>query len=242
MRAAKTSVGGMVETLERRTLLCGATSAGAQLAQPALISDGLPPLDGGVGEDNPVVGTVNGTVGNDVLLVTGTGDDVQVVLNGVAQALPASLDELQIDLGSGDDKLVVEATVTVRILATGSGGKDTLQGGGAGDELSGANGKDRVLGGPGDDYLLGGAANDYLNGQGGNDTCSGAGGKDRIYGGLASEGETAGADSMLGGNGNDYFFSEADGLVDSMSGGLGTDIAAGVEASIDIVASVEASV
>ncbi len=87
MRTAVGTVGGIFETLERRTLLCGATgaAAGAQLAMPALIDDGAPPLDGGGGEDNPVTTEVNGTEGNDVLLVTGTGDDVVVTLNGVSR-------------------------------------------------------------------------------------------------------------------------------------------------------------
>jgi Ca2+-binding RTX toxin-like protein len=228
--------------MERRVMLsaggtCGAASD-ANLAQPAgVFTDGgviLPPGPTG-GEDNPVRTTINGTAGADVVIVSGSGDDITVTLNGVAQTVADSVDELVMDLGSGDDKMVADATISVRVFCTGSGGDDTLQGGGSADELSGANGKDRVLGGDGFDYLLGGANKDYLNGQNGNDTCSGAGGKDRIFGGND-------ADSLLGGDGNDYIFSDLDGAVDAISGGPGSDIASKVEESLDIVASIETTV
>ncbi|MGB7157954.1 MAG: ankyrin repeat domain-containing protein, partial [Tepidisphaeraceae bacterium] len=73
--------------------------------------------------------TINGTTGNDTILITGTGLDIAITVNGVAQTIDAGADELLIDGLAGDDAIIVDAAVTKRILITGSGGNDTIQGG-----------------------------------------------------------------------------------------------------------------
>ena len=144
-------------------------------------------------------GPVTGTAGNDIILLEQKLGRLIVTVNGVARAgaVPASL---FIDSRSGNDKIVANSTVTVRLQATGSDGADTLIGGGADDELSGGFGMDRVWGGSGDDFLLGGGHNDYVSGETGNDLMIGGGGNDRLA-------DVIGRDYFIGGLGNDVIIS-----------------------------------
>lgn len=149
--------------------------------------------------NNLPTGSVIGTSGNDIILLEQRHGQLIVTVNGVARAgvAPSSL---FIDSGSGNDKIVADGSVTVKLQATGSGGKDTIVGGANNDELSGGTGSDRILGGDGNDFLIGGAQHDYLNGEAGNDRMSGAGGNDRL-------GDEIGRDYFIGGLGNDVILS-----------------------------------
>jgi Ca2+-binding RTX toxin-like protein len=165
--------------------------------------------------------TVNGTTGNDVILISQAGSTLSVTVNGTKTDYnTAQMSKLIVLAGPGNDKLLGDETVSVILNMTGEGGDDTIVGGAGGDELSGANGKDRVFGGSGNDYLLGGAATDKLYGGAGNDTLSGAGGRDFLYG-------EAGSNYLIGGAGNDLLFAKGNntgGAKDTLSGNAGTDL------------------
>jgi Ca2+-binding RTX toxin-like protein len=184
--------------------------------------------------------TILGTIGNDVILITGSGASFAVTVNGVAQTIDATKDELLIDALAGDDQIIADASVTRSLLVTGSGGNDTIAGGSGDDELSGANGKDRILGGDGADFLLGGAFNDYVNGEAGDDLVLGAGGFDKVHGGT-------GNNWLIGGAGNDVLFSNP-GTADTISGNTGTDVGVNLDdgndgtAPLDTIAGIETRV
>jgi Ca2+-binding RTX toxin-like protein len=120
---------------------------------------------GGVGDgaiDNVLL---NGTNGDDVILVA--GDASGVTASGLSAqtnivGAEAANDRLRVDAVDGDD--VISATG----VAVGSI-QLTLDGGAGNDVLIGGDGDDVLLGGPGDDVLIGGPGNDTLDGDGGDD-------------------------------------------------------------------------
>jgi Ca2+-binding RTX toxin-like protein len=184
----------------------------------------------------PVICTMNGTRGADLLVGTSApdiicgegGDDT---IRGVG-----SEDHLYGD--PGDD--VIYATGAGEIVQGGEGndqvvgtpGRNTLEGGGGGDRLTGRAGADWISGGPGRDMILGGKGgdtiagelgadtvaagdgNDVVNGQGGNDDLSGGSGNDQLAGG-------SGKDRLEGGAGDDRLYGQSG--VDVLSGGPGND-------------------
>jgi Ca2+-binding RTX toxin-like protein len=173
-----------------------------------------------VASNNLPSGPLTGTLGNDVLLLTQRSGKLIVTFNGESRAgdAPASL---FIDAAAGNDKVIADATVTVKLAVTGAGGNDTIVGGSGDDELSGANGSDRIFGGSGDDFLIGGAQPDSLWGEAGNDLLLGAGGNDRLI-------DVVGRDWFIGGNGNDTIIARdttSDGAndPDTVSGNAGVD-------------------
>ncbi len=175
-------------------------------------------------------GPITGTVGNDVILLTQRNGRLIVTFNGETRAgdVPATL---FIDGSSGNDKVIADASVTVKLAVTGSGGNDTIVGGSGDDELSGANGSDRVHGGAGQDFLLGGAQNDSLWGETGNDLMIGGGANDRLS-------DVVGRDWFIGGNGNDTIISRdttsnSANDPDTVSGNAGSD-----RAQVDIAGTV----
>lgn len=137
--------------------------------------------------------------------------------------------------GSGNDILFGEV------------GNDYLQGNAGNDSLDGGSDNDRVYGDypaftgfTGDDLVKGGAGADTVVGGMGNDTAEGGpdndmvwgddpaftteGGEDIIRGEFGDDGCYGGAevDLMEGGDGNDVF-DAADGFIDTLDGGPGTD-------------------
>jgi Ca2+-binding RTX toxin-like protein len=174
--------------------------------------------------------TFNGTSGKDVVKITQNQTHVIVTDNGVVTARSLTdTPALNIQLGASPDKLLADPSVTIALNVSGGGGNDTLIGGSGNDQLSGSGGRDKIYGEAGNDYLIGGGANDYLEGDAGADTCSGGTGNDKLVGG-------DGKDYLLGGAGDDQFYSQ-DGLVDTLSGGPGSDSSQS-DAS-DIKASIE---
>ncbi len=183
-------------------------------------------------------GSIEGTSGNDVILIEQHGFDIFVSVNGVLRAMDPydEHDTMEngvfIDAGPGHDKVVAVPHLERRIQVTGNTGNDTLVGGLGDDELSGSFGYDRILGGWGDDLLLGGAVNDYLNGEAGNDLMIGGGGNDRLI-------DTVGRDHYIGGLGNDVFVSRdtrqnIHNNPDTLSGGPGHD-----RAQVDVIPSAD---
>jgi Ca2+-binding RTX toxin-like protein len=173
-----------------------------------------------VASNNLPSGPLTGTTGNDVILLSQRSGKLIVTFNGEARsgAVPTSL---FIDAAAGNDKVIADATVTMKLAVTGGGGNDTIVGGSGEDELSGANGKDRVFGGAGNDFVIGGAQPDSLWGEAGNDLLLGAGGNDRLT-------DVVGRDWFIGGNGNDTIIardtaSDTANDPDTVSGNAGFD-------------------
>jgi Ca2+-binding RTX toxin-like protein len=121
----------------------------------------------GTGDGQPDQVIVDGTNGDDVIVVAGsngaasvTGLPATVSLTG---AEPAN-DTLAIDALAGDD--VVDASPlaasAVKLSSRGGDGDDVLIGGGGDDVLAGGAGDDVLLGGPGLDSLDGGPGNNIL--------------------------------------------------------------------------------
>jgi Ca2+-binding RTX toxin-like protein len=106
---------------------------------------------------------VNGTAGNDAIVVASDATGVAVV--GLAAQIhitgAESADRLTVNAGAGDD--VVQASgLTAGVIAF------TADGGDGDDILIGSAGNDTLLGGAGDDILIGGGGQDVLNGGPGN--------------------------------------------------------------------------
>jgi len=117
-------------------------------------------LGGTTGDGQPDNVIVNGTNGDDVVVVAGDPSGTSVL--GLAARVSiagaeAANDRLTVNALAGDDVLDASSVATGAIQLT-------LNGGDGDDVLVGGNGNDTLLGGPGDDVLLGGPGNDSLDG------------------------------------------------------------------------------
>ena len=117
-------------------------------------------LGGTAGDGQPDNVIVNGTNGDDVLVVA--GDPSRASLLGLAARVniagaEAANDRLTVNALAGDD---VEDASGVAAGAI----QLTLSGGDGDDVLLGGDGNDTLLGGPDDDVLIGGPGNDILDG------------------------------------------------------------------------------
>jgi Ca2+-binding RTX toxin-like protein len=193
------------------------------------ISDGTDPLDPGAqlldltsasntvttgGDLKAIVENVPGDAdltvhgSNDVLIVTGGGND-QVTLQDTGDdvVMTGNGDDV-IQLGGGEDS------------AYGGAGNDSITAGTGGHQLlSGGDGSDTLIGGDGGHSTLsGGDGNDSLvAGNGGHTLLEGGAGNDTMYAG-------SGGDTMDGGTGNDLFHIAADpNGHDTIDGGSGND-------------------
>ena len=112
--------------------------------------------------DNVVV---NGTNGDDVVTVAGSGTNTQV--NGLAARvlIPGAIagsDRVTVNALAGDDVIDASGLAATAALLTADGGDND-------DVLIGGDGNDTLNGGPGDDVILGGLGNDTINGAPGDD-------------------------------------------------------------------------
>jgi Ca2+-binding RTX toxin-like protein len=124
-------------------------------------------LGGSAGDGAADTIIVQGTAGDDVILVERVGNTVQVLglaARVVIENFEASLDRLVIQALGGDD--VVEASLltagSIQLSADGGEGNDVLVGGDGDDTLLGGNGDDVLVGGPGLDVLDGGAGDNVV--------------------------------------------------------------------------------
>lgn len=183
---------------------------------------------------------IQGTTGDDVVLVTKIDSTLRVAFNAETFEFAApkvrsivfrgyagndqftnSTDLRAVALGGeGNDTLTAGGG---NDLLIGSIGDDTLNGGGGHDVLLGQAGNDNLNGGLGADQALGGLGDDTLHGDDGRDLLHGQEGKDDIFGDMGDDrlfGE-AGDDHLQGGLGNDRLHGGADN--DSLDGGFGLD-------------------
>ncbi|GMU21253.1 MAG: hypothetical protein AMXMBFR13_13460 [Phycisphaerae bacterium] len=115
---------------------------------------------GGGGDAQPDTVIVNGTSGDDVILVVGSAGESSVL--GLAAQFnitgsEAANDRLVVNALAGDDVIEASGLPAGIIQLTGDGGDDN-------DVLIGSDGPDVLLGGNGDDVLLGGLGIDILDG------------------------------------------------------------------------------
>jgi Ca2+-binding RTX toxin-like protein len=120
----------------------------------------------GAGDGAADTVTVEGTNGNDVILVSGdasgtsvTGLHARVNITGAE----AANDRLVVNALDGDDVVAAQGLAASAIQLTANGGNGN-------DVLIGGAGNDTLIGGPGDDVLIGGPGQDVLDGAPGNDT------------------------------------------------------------------------
>jgi Ca2+-binding RTX toxin-like protein len=148
----------------------------------------------------PVVCTIVGTPGDDVLVGTSGADHI-CGLGGNDKIYGKGGNDV-LDGGPGNDKLFGG---TGKDTLYGRGGADVLKGGRNNDKLYGNGGKDRLYGQGGNDKLLGGNGRDKLYGQGGKDKLYGQGGKDKLFGGNGRDFLVGGPkkDTLNGGKGKD---------------------------------------
>src|SRR5215207_4364259 len=114
----------------------------------------------GAGDAAPDNVIVDGTNGDDVVVVAGDASGVAVL--GLAARVnitgaEAANDRLRVNLLAGDDVLDASGLAAGAIQLTADGGDDD-------DVLIGGAGDDVLLGGAGDDVLIGGGGNDTLDG------------------------------------------------------------------------------
>jgi Ca2+-binding RTX toxin-like protein len=114
----------------------------------------------GLGDAQPDSVIVNGTTGDDVIVVVGDGSGVSVLGLSARVDITGSEppnDRLTINALAGDD--VVEGSgLQAGVIGFAADGGDGA------DVLIGSDGPDTLLGGPGDDVLLGGLGLDILDG------------------------------------------------------------------------------
>jgi Ca2+-binding RTX toxin-like protein len=102
---------------------------------------------------------VNGTNGDDVVLISGDNGGVQIIGLAATIALTNldSGDQLQVNALGGEDVIDASGLGLSSIVLT-------LDGGAGDDVLLGGAGNDVLIGGTGDDVLIGNAGNDVLDG------------------------------------------------------------------------------
>ncbi len=128
------------------------------------------------------------------------------VLNG------RTVGKTYMSLGDGNDLGLIDSTVSIPTMMTGSSGNDFLVGGPGGDSLSGGAGDDilrsgsgstdYLYGGDGNDSLLGGAGSKYFSGEAGNDILDSGSGNGTFSGGTENDDIRGGAgtETLTGGD------------------------------------------
>jgi Ca2+-binding RTX toxin-like protein len=142
---------------------------------------------------------VDGTDGNDHIIVERVRQNLFVNVNGIVERFNAAdVQFLSISGLGGDDDIINASAIPSTI--SGGDGADTLWGGTGADVLRGFGGNDSLRGGDGNDVLLGGTGDDTLHGGDGNDTLTGERGNDTLRFGETNDGVIAGvtlADRVL---------------------------------------------
>lgn len=174
-------------------------SSGFMITSPATAANGL--CNGIPVTISSSARVINGTSGNDVILVRGSGKHTVNAGNGNDVICSAGGSDF-ISGGAGND--VINSGSGQDVVNSGSG-NDVINAGAGKDVIKAGSGNDNVIAGSGNDTVNGGTGDDSLNGGTGNDLLTGNSGIDVIWG-------NAGNDSLNGGAGND-----------SLQGGAGRD-------------------
>ncbi|HEX8324286.1 MAG TPA: hypothetical protein VF595_10270 [Tepidisphaeraceae bacterium] len=129
--------------------------------------------------------TVNGTAGDDQILVRIHADTMQFVtltVNGDV-SYHTSVTSVTVSGGTGNDVIFVGSEISVACVLSGNSGHDTITGGRGADHITGNNGNDLIYAGGGNDIVVGNDGGDSLYGEDGNDILYGGLGSDYLYGG-----------------------------------------------------------
>ena len=110
---------------------------------------------------------VHGTSADDTITVAVVSGLLEV--DGVPVAPADAIQNVRVNAGEGSDAVLLDASVTQRVIVFGGTGDDTLSGGSGNDRLYGQQGDDILLGNAGDDYLDGGTGLDGFDGGAGFD-------------------------------------------------------------------------
>lgn len=208
-------------TMRSMAVVVALTTVGLSLA-PGVASAATPTrtCDGREATIVSSAATIEGTVGDDVIVASGTtgqtiragaGDDIICGSSGPDRIFAGDGDDT-VSAGTGNDTI------------DGSIGVDTLDGGFGRDTISGGSGDDVIAGGPGNDTVAGNTGDDRVTGGGGDDALSGNVGDDVIGGGLGDDRANGGAgdDILAGDGGSDTLTGDIGG--DSLDGGLEPDV------------------
>jgi Ca2+-binding RTX toxin-like protein len=171
----------------------------APLVLQVTVEGGLAPGTHLVGQTLFIIGSTTGT-GNDAAVISQSGSNINVnaTVNATNPftASAAAVQQIVVQLGSGNDVLVTMPNITKPMTVDGGDGNDVLTSGGGDDVVEGGAGIDILYGGAGADALLGEIGNDTLFGGSGNDVLIGGEGNDLVFGDL-------GQDLLIGGLGQD---------------------------------------
>jgi|GEM_PF-3055088 len=158
-----------------------------------------------------------GTGGADTGSVMMSGNNIIVTLDGQPMTFAmGSFNGIMLNLGSGNDSLMVGAGVPAVSLSGGSGNDTIMADNGDANTVSGGSGADMIMGGSAGSMLMGNGGNDIIVPGASGDTASGGAGNDTLVGG--------GGDKLLGGAGDDIFLTGG-GSGDSVNGGAGMNFA-----------------
>jgi Ca2+-binding RTX toxin-like protein len=146
------------------------------------------PLGSGDGDGQPDQVIVNGTEGNDAIVVTGNAGSINVAGLSAAVAIvaaEAANDLLTVNALGGDDRVdasALQADVIKQLTVDGGSGDDLILGGRGADSLIGGDGDDSVDGNQANDAAFLGAANDTFRWDpgDGSDVVEGGDGSDRL--------------------------------------------------------------
>lgn len=178
-------------------------------------------------QDNGVM-VVTGTDAGDRVSLHRRGDRLVLIENNARTSYDAAAATVvMIQVGHGDNRVVLGRNLTQRINVSAGDGDDVLVGTDRDDYLSGGNGNNRLVGRGGDDRLGGGNGNDRLDGGRGDDALTGGGGTDRLIGGPGVDhGHSVGGATALSSVENRVFADVpvADGLDFLTGGGISTAI------------------
>jgi len=127
--------------------------------------------------------TVDGTAGDDAIVVTGGAGSVNVTGLSAAVAIShaeAAHDLLDVRSLSGDDTVDASglAADAIKLGIEGGANEDVLIGGAGKDDLDGLAGDDLIDGGANEDVLVGGSGDDFIDGGQANDIAFLGGGGD----------------------------------------------------------------
>ena len=171
----------------------------------------------------PAPAVINGTEGDDVIVIAKVGDQYVYTINGTpSYANVSEVSSITINALGGNDIVTILPDVIGVTVNAGAGddsvaggtGDDLIYGGDGNDTLLGAQGLDTIYGNFGNDVILGGSQRDLIYGGLGDDEINGNEGPDMIYAGN-------GVDLVRGGLGADYI--EGRGKTDNIYGGEGND-------------------
>lgn len=158
---------------------------------------------------------------------TWAGDKLQFTINGKSYLLDATQKEgpeqgLWIKTNGGNDSVIIDDDVKIRVDVDGGDGDDCMQAGGGRTRLYGEHGNDFLRLGSGLGYAEGNDGDDTMIGGTGNAVMYGNKGRDRMYGGLGSATKQSHLD---GGDDEDQMYSGNGHTV--MHGGNGDDLMVG---------------